>query len=144
MTLQAGLRAAAELEEDIRAVALDLARAYPGRGRHPRRAAEDLAMALSTRDPELRAALFRVVDVAPACRDAGELAAHLEAFVGELERPPAPVPAALRAARGPARIALGALTARGVHAMARRFIVGETPGAGAPVLARLWRSGAAA
>ena len=41
-------------------------------------------------DEELRAALFRLVDVTPACRSLDDLARHLIGFLEEVpERPPA-------------------------------------------------------
>jgi len=36
--------------------------------RHPARAVDRRAMALASRDDELRVALFRLIDVTPACR----------------------------------------------------------------------------
>jgi proline dehydrogenase len=51
-----------------------------------RRSARDRLTALLTRDPALRAALFRLVDVAPACDGPGELADHLAAYLGEAGR----------------------------------------------------------
>ena len=48
-------------------------------------------MELLSRDPQLRAALFRLVDVAPACAGPRDLAAHLASLLGEVERPLAPV-----------------------------------------------------
>jgi len=39
-------------------------------------------MERASRDRELRAALFRFVDVAPACRSLDDLAQHLTSFVG--------------------------------------------------------------
>jgi RHH-type proline utilization regulon transcriptional repressor/proline dehydrogenase/delta 1-pyrroline-5-carboxylate dehydrogenase len=96
-------------------------------------------MELLSRDPALRAALFRLVDVAPACRGPRELAAHLASLLGEVERPLMPV--AQRMSRRPAA---GALAGVAVHRMAQRFIVGETPTEAIPALERLWRAGAAA
>ena len=46
---------------------------------------DDRAMERASRDRELRAALFRFVDVAPACRSLDDLAQHLTSFVGEVE-----------------------------------------------------------
>ncbi|MEA2402682.1 MAG: proline dehydrogenase [Thermoleophilaceae bacterium] len=135
-------QAPAATQDDITAVARALADAYPARARHPRRLAEERAMELSMRDPRLRAALFRLVDVAPACRDADDLAQHLVALSADVEHPPAPLAAALRASRSDrGRRAVGRVSGRAVHAMAHRFIVGATPQAAAPVLARLWAGG---
>ncbi|MBB4661317.1 proline dehydrogenase family protein [Conexibacter arvalis] len=125
-----------------------------------RPSARDRATALLSRDPALRAALFRVVDVAPACDGPGELADHLAAYLEEAARPRgggapagsdagsrlAPVLAAAgarvagsRAGRVPAGVA----ARLAVRATARRFIAGATPAAAAPELGRLWSAGIA-
>ena len=83
-------------------------------------------MELATRDLELRAALFRFVDVVPACRSLDDVARHLRGFLGELPETPPPLSAAMRIADvRAARTALGAAAAAGVKHMAHRFIVGE-------------------
>jgi RHH-type proline utilization regulon transcriptional repressor/proline dehydrogenase/delta 1-pyrroline-5-carboxylate dehydrogenase len=93
-------------------------------------------MELLARDPQLRAALFRLVDVAPACATPRELADHLGALLGEVDRR-LPIAAVRRPLAG--RVAGVA-----VHRMAQRFIVGQGPRDAVPALARLWRAGAAA
>lgn len=111
-------------------------------GRSLRRTADDRAMALAMRDPQVRAALFRLVDVAPACATPAELATHLDSFLAQVERPAPAVRLARRAAAGSAltgRVARGA-----VHAMAGRFIVGATPAQASGALRRLWLDGCAA
>ena len=124
------------LEPEVRAlghrIAAEQARAPRGAGR----AFEDRGMELLARDPQLRAALFRLVDVAPACATPRELADHLAALLGEVERR---LP--LAAARRPLA---GRLAGVAVHRMAQRFIVGQGPRDAVPALARLWRAGAAA
>src|SRR5579884_2301639 len=101
-------------------------------------------MELASRDRELKAALFRFVDVVPACRSLDDVARHLRDFLHELPEPPPPVAAALRIADvRAARSALGAAAAAGVKHMAHRFIVGETPGAALRVLRGLWEHGVA-
>ncbi len=108
------------------------------------RSLDQKAMQLTSRDQELAAALFRLVDVTPACRSVDELGAHLVAYLDEVgERPPS-IEAAMRVAgTGAGRRALGAATAAGVRHMAHRFIVGETPAAALGTLADLWRDGIA-
>ena len=56
------------LEQEIQRVGRDLADAFPSQVRHPVKALDEKAMELASRDAELRAALFRFVDVVPACR----------------------------------------------------------------------------
>ena len=73
----------AALEEEIQRVGRDLAAALPSRARHPLRAVDDKTMEVASRDAELRAALFRFVDVAPACRSLDDLARHLTHFLAD-------------------------------------------------------------
>ncbi len=101
-------------------------------------------MELATRDQELRAALFRFVDVVPACRSLEDVARHLRGFLEELPDTPPPISAALRISDiRAARPALGAAAAAGVKHMAHRFIVGETPASAGRVLRGLWEHGVA-
>src|SRR3954451_16412765 len=131
--------AAADLEARVRELGRQIAAGQATAGRSRWRAAEDRRMELLSRDPALRAALFRLVGVVPACRGSRELAAHLASLLGEVERPLMPL--AQRVSRRPAA---GALAGVAVHRMAKRFIVGQGPGDAVPALARLWRAGAAA
>ena len=101
-------------------------------------------MELAAADLEVRAALFRFVDVVPACRGVDDLARHLTGFLDELADSPAPITAAIKMGDTRAgRAALGAAAAAGVRHMAHRFIVGETPGTAVAVLRRLWARGIA-
>jgi len=101
-------------------------------------------MELASRDRELRAALFRFVDVVPACRSLEDVARHLRGFLEELPETPPPIAAAMRIADvRAARSALGAAAAAGVKHMAHRFIVGESPEAAVRVLRSLWEHGVA-
>ena len=135
---------AESVEREVRLVGADLASAFPSAGRHPVRALDARAMELASSDQELRAALFRFVDVVPACRSLDDLARHLTGFLGELPEQPPPIAAAMRIAHTRAgRAALGAAAAGGVRHMAHRFIVGETPAAALGVLRHLWDRGVA-
>src|SRR3954463_619892 len=89
--------AAEELEARVHALGRRIAAAQATAGRSRARALEDRGMELLARDPALRAALFRLVDVAPACAGRRDLAAHLASLLGEVERPVAPVRLARRA-----------------------------------------------
>jgi len=101
-------------------------------------------MELASRDRELRAALFRFVDVVPACRSLDDVARHLRGFLDEVPDAPPPISAAMRIADvRAARPALGAAAAAGVKHMAHRFIVGETPAGAEGVLRGLWERGVA-
>jgi proline dehydrogenase len=131
-------------EAAIDAEVLELGRQLADRGRSLRHTAHDRAMALVARDPQLRAALFRLVDVAPACAGPAELADHLDAFLGGVDHPAPPVALASRAARGSlSRHATGRIALSAVRQMAGRFIVGESPADAAPALQRLWEANTA-
>ena len=135
----------APLDTEIRAIGGDLAAGFPNRARHPLKALDAKAMELSSQDQELKAALFRFVDVTPACRSLDDLARHLAGFLDEVEdRPPSLDRAMKMAGSRAGRTALGAAAAAGVRHMAHRFIVGESPEDALGVLRDLWRRGVAA
>src|SRR5436190_992294 len=135
----------APLESDVREVGRELAARFPARVRHPMRALDSKAMELSSQDAELRAALFRFVDVTPACRSLDDLARHLAGYLEEVDEKPPPLRAAMRMSESRAgRTALGAAAAAGVRHMAHRFIVAGTPRAAVGELRSMWRDGIAA
>ena len=99
-------------------------------------------MDLAAQDEALRAALFRFVDVVPACRSLDDLASHLTGFLEQVDDRPPSLRAAMKMGDTKAgRAALGAAGAAGVRHMAHRFIVGEDPRAALPALRKLWRDG---
>jgi proline dehydrogenase len=132
------------LDAQIFAIGKRLYGAFPTRSRNPMRALDDKAMELASRDAELRAALFRLVDVTPATRSLDDLARHLSEYLEDVdERPPSLDVAMKMAGSAPGRRALGAAAAAGVKHMAHRFIVGSSPKDAVPVLRNLWRDGIA-
>src|SRR4051812_14552649 len=101
-------------------------------------------MELASRDAELKAALFRLVDVTPATRSLDDLARHLTEYLDDVdERPPSLDVAMRMAGNPPGRRALGAAAAAGVRHMAHRFIIGATPKDAISVLRGLWDEGVA-
>jgi proline dehydrogenase len=131
------------LEAELLAVGSKLAAAMPVT-RNPLKAIDEKAMDIASQDAELKAALFRFVDVVPACRSLEDLARHLTGFLGEVGSPPQSVGMAMRMGNTKAgRAALGAAAAAGVRHMAHRFIVGEDPKAALGVLRDLWKDGVA-
>jgi proline dehydrogenase len=131
------------LERELFDVGRRLAKALPVQ-RNPLKALDDRAMDLASSDAELRAALFRFVDVVPACRSLDDLSRHLTGFLGEVGAPPPPIGAAMKMGNTKAgRRALGMAAAAGVRHMAHRFIVGEDPRAALGVLRELWKDGVA-
>src|SRR3954466_212311 len=135
----------ADVERDLHEIGRELADRFPPRTRHPMRALDAKAMELSSQDAELRAALFRFVDVTPACRSLDDLARHLSGYLDEVDAKPPPLRAAMKMSEWRAgRTALGAAAAAGVKHMAHRFIVGDTPRAAVGGLRSVWRDGIAA
>ena len=132
------------LESEVHRVGRALSEAFPSRRGHPLKALDERAMDLASQDAELRAALFRFVDVVPACRSLDDLATHLTGFLDEVPDHPPPLSAAMKMGNTkPGRAALGAASAAGVKHMAHRFIVGEDPKDALPTLRGLWRDGIA-
>jgi proline dehydrogenase len=132
------------VEEALLDIGRSIHAAFPTKSRHPLRALDQKAMELASQDQQLRAALFRFVDVTPACRNMDDLARHLTAYLEEVGERPPPIEAAMRmSGTKPGRAALGAAAAAGVRHMAHRFIVGETPGAALRTIRHLWENGAA-
>jgi proline dehydrogenase len=133
-----------QIEAELRQIGTELYNAFPAASRQPLRALDARAMELASSDRELRAALFRFVDVAPACRSLDDLARHLVGYLEEVPETPPPISAAMRVSHTRAgRAALGAAAAGGVRHMAHRFIVGETPQAALGTLRKLWEGGVA-
>jgi proline dehydrogenase len=132
------------VESQLQDVGRTIHSALPGRSRHPLRMLDQRAMELASQDAELRAALFRFVDVTPACRSLDDLARHLTGYLEEVDDRPPPIEAAMRmSGTKPGRAALGAAAAAGVRHMAHRFIVGESPRAALKTIRHLWEHGAA-
>jgi proline dehydrogenase len=132
------------VEAELQRVGRSIHAAFPGRTRNPLRALDHKAMELASQDMELRAALFRFVDVTPACRSLDDLARHLTGYLDEVDTRPPPIEAAMKMSGTKAgRAALGAAAAAGVRRMAHRFIVGETPRAALRSIHHLWEQGAA-
>jgi RHH-type proline utilization regulon transcriptional repressor/proline dehydrogenase/delta 1-pyrroline-5-carboxylate dehydrogenase len=132
------------VESQLQEVGRTIHAALPGKSRHPLRVIDQRAMELASQDAELKAALFRFVDVTPACRSLDDLARHLTGYLEEVDERPPPIEAAMRMSGTRAgRTALGAAAAAGVRHMAHRFIVGETPRAALRTIRHLWDNGAA-
>ena len=131
------------VERELFEVGRRLAAALPTT-RNPLKALDDKAMDLASSDAELKAALFRFVDVVPACRNLDDLARHLTGVPRRGRRAAAAVGVAMRMGNSKAgRRALGMAAAAGVKHMAHRFIVGEDPKAALGDLRDLWKDGVA-
>jgi proline dehydrogenase len=133
---------AADLEPEVQRVGQALAAAFPSGVLHPVRNLDAKAMELASQDDQLRAALFRLVDVTPATRSVDDLARHLHGYLSEVEDRPTPIDAAMHIASSKAgRRALGVAVAAGVRHMAHRFIVGATPAAALGTIRSQWKDG---
>ncbi|HET6510129.1 MAG TPA: proline dehydrogenase family protein [Baekduia sp.] len=139
----ADAEAGPDLEPRIATIGRELVAKMPTARRTPRAAVERRVMGAMVADPELRAAVFRFVDVRPACDDPRELARHLGELLAEADDSPL--------ARRGAALADGPLTRRatakaaalGVEQMAQRFIIGADARDALPAIEQLWRAGAA-
>ena len=132
------------VEAELQRVGRSIHAAFPGPSRRPMRALDQKAMEFAAQDAELKAALFRFVDVTPACRSLDDLARHLSGYLDEVDDRPPPIEAAMKMSSTRAgRTALGAAAAAGVRHMAHRFIVGESPRAALRSIRELWDGGAA-
>lgn len=130
------------LEDEILVLGRSLDAAFPSAARQPLHAAEAGLTARLADHPELRAALFRLVDVAPACRTPRELGEHLDAYLSEVGPHERAAGLARRMTRGSAgRTVSGRAASLAVARMARGFIVGEDHADAAPTLRDLWRRG---
>ena len=138
------MSAPAGLDDRILEIGRRLNAAFPKRSRNPLKALDDKAMEMASRDAELKAALFRLVDVTPATRSLDDLARHLSEYLEDVDEKPPSLDVAMKMAGNPAgRRALGAAAATGVRRMGHRFIVGATPKDAVPVLRGLWNDGVA-
>jgi proline dehydrogenase len=132
-----------ELEARIRTTGRELAELLPEPGHGLVAVAERRAMERLVTDDELRAALFRFVDVRPACRSSAELVSHLEELLLEADDSKVARRAARTLRLPPARPVAAATAALGVRRVARRFIVGSDATAALDSIGRLWRRGIA-
>src|SRR3954452_10582400 len=93
-----------DLETGVATIGRDLVAAMPTARHTPRAAVERRVMGAMVADPQLRAAVFRFVDVRPACADPRDLARHLGELLAEAGGSPL--------ARRGAALAGGTLTRR--------------------------------
>src|SRR6266545_1968660 len=134
------------LERRTRELAEELWRVEPGSWRHPLLALGRRRLGGLDDRPALRSALFRFVDVAPACRGPRERGAHLRAFLREIDGEPVPLSLrGLQAKRAPAPIlaAYGLATGPATALLARQFIAGRDVTHATRNLRRMWRRGQA-
>jgi proline dehydrogenase len=95
-------------------------------------------------DARLRAALFRFVDVRPACTNSAELVRHLHEYLDEADGSGTARRLSSLVGRRSLRLPTASVAALGVSAMSRRFIAGSDAAAARPELASLWQRGCCA
>ncbi|MCW3003154.1 MAG: hypothetical protein JWQ20_2452 [Conexibacter sp.] len=132
-----------ELERAVKEIGARLVDAMPRERHTPRAAVERRVMGAMVADPELRAAVFRFVDVRPACADPSDLARHLGELLAQADGSPLARRGAALAGGAITRRPLAHAAAAGVRQMAQRFIIGADTRAALPAVERLWRAGAA-
>ena len=131
------------LEPAVATIGRDLVAAMPTARKTPRAAVERRIMGAMVADPELRAAVFRFVDVRPACDDPAELARHLGELLAEADDSPLARRGAALAGGTFTRRATATAAALGVKQMAQRFIIGADAEDALPAVEKLWRDGVA-
>src|SRR4051794_14453689 len=130
-----------DLERPIQRIGTDLAARMPrpravSAARVERRMTEMLV-----KDPALRAALFRFVDVRPACATPADVARHLHELLADADGSSHARRATSITGRPLASRPVAAIAAAGVKQMAQRFIVGEDARDALPAITRLWKQG---
>jgi proline dehydrogenase len=96
--------------------------------------------------PELRSAMFRFVDVAPACRGPRDRGTHLRAFVREVDGERIPLtlrPLRARWVPSPLLAGYGIASGPATAVLARQFIAGRSVVHATRNLRRMWRRGQA-
>ncbi|HMC07474.1 MAG TPA: proline dehydrogenase family protein [Solirubrobacterales bacterium] len=132
------------LESRTRELAEELWRREPGAWHHPFVALGRRSLGSLDQRPALRSALFRFIDVAPACRGPRERGAHLRAFLREVEDDRVPAllrPLRARSAPTPLLALYGLGTGPATALIARQFIAGRSVSAATRNLRLMWRQG---
>src|SRR4051794_27593751 len=130
-----------DLEAPIRSIGTDLAARMPKPRAVSTARVERRMTDMPVKDPALRAALFRFVDVRPACATPQDVTRHLhELLTDPQDSSHAPRMTSITA-KGVAARPVAAIAARGVNQMAQRFIVGEDARDALPAITKLWRQG---
>ncbi len=130
-------------EADVRAHGTSLAKLIPTPGRlDPARAEQRLARLLMA-DAELRAALFRFVDVHPACTNGHHLVRHLHELLNEAQGSPTARRGAKLVGQPMLRRPVAVTARAGVRHVAKRFILGADAASAEPGIRSLWDAGVA-
>lgn len=136
----------AVLETRTRELAEEICRVESRTWQHPLTALGRRQLQSLDGRPALRSAMFRFVDVAPACRGPGDRGTHLRSFLREVDGER--LPATLRPLRSmhaprPLLAAYGLASGPGTALLARQFIAGQDVTDASRNLRRMWRGGQA-
>ena len=130
-----------DLEGPIMRIGTDLATRMPRPRAVSTARVERRMQELMMSDPALRAALFRFVDVRPACATPADVTRHLHELLAEAEDSRLAGRAATITGRKLASRPVAAIAATGVKQMAQRFIVGADAKDSLPTITGLWKNG---
>src|SRR4051794_20010080 len=130
-----------DLERPIQRIGTDLAARMP-RPRAVSAARVERRMTdMLVKDPALRAALFRFVDVRPACATPQDVTRHLHELLEDAGASGHARRASGITGRRLATRPVAAIAGAGVKQMAQRFIVGADAEDALPAITGLWRKG---
>ncbi|MBE2315545.1 proline dehydrogenase family protein [Solirubrobacter sp. CPCC 204708] len=129
-----------DLERPIREIGTDLAARMPRPRAVSTARVERRMTELLMKDPALRAALFRFVDVRPACSSPADVTRHLHEFLVDAESKTARRATGITG-RPLAQRPIAVAAAAGVKRMAQQFIIGEDARDALPEITKLWRNG---
>src|ERR1700754_1311243 len=130
-----------DLEAPILRIGTDLAARMP-RPRAVSAARVERRMTdMLVKDPALRAALFRFVDVRPACSTPQDITRHLHELLEDAQHSHNARIASNLTGRKLASRPVAAIAGAGVKQMAQRFIVGADARDALPAITKLWRNG---
>jgi proline dehydrogenase len=132
------------VDREVHEIGRAIAEALPRPSRSPVQVLDRRVNRLVADDAALRAALFRFVDVMPACNSAEEVVGHFVSYLADLPD----LPMFLRLGQKASAYRIGrpvvaAFAGGAVRHLARRFIVGESPADAARSIEALWLSGIA-
>jgi RHH-type proline utilization regulon transcriptional repressor/proline dehydrogenase/delta 1-pyrroline-5-carboxylate dehydrogenase len=131
-----------DLERPIMQIGTDLAARMPRPRAVSTARVERRMQELLMSDPALRAALFRFVDVRPACATPADVTRHLHELLSDAQADSGHARrAASIAGRRLATRPVAAIAATGVKQMAQRFIVGADAKDSLPTITALWKNG---
>jgi RHH-type proline utilization regulon transcriptional repressor/proline dehydrogenase/delta 1-pyrroline-5-carboxylate dehydrogenase len=134
-------RPATDVEPATRAWGARIGERLSARRRSPAAVAERRVLGALIGDPALRAALFRLVDVRPACTGRRDLVRHLAEFLADAGGSRTASGLAALIDRRGMRLPAAEAASVAVQIMARRFIAGADAASAATEFAALWRDG---